>query len=80
MRRDDEVLSPHVDLLEGVDAGDDDEDAGPSEGAGETPAQPVHHRPLALLASMATIGVVFRVLLLESAYYTSTFTLCERIY
>ena len=67
MRRDDEILSPHVDLLEGVDAGDDDEDAGPSEGAGEAPAQPVHHRSLVLLASMGTIELVFRVLILESA-------------
>ena len=74
MRRDDEVLGPHVDLLEGVDAGDDDEDAGTSEGAGEPPAQPVHHRSLVLLARRGTIGVVFKVLLLESAYY-STFTL-----
>ena len=49
LRRNNEVLCPHVDLLVSVSAGHDEEDAGTPEGPRETPAQPVDHGPLVLL-------------------------------
>ena len=49
LRRNNEVLSPHIDLLVSVGAGDDEENTGTSERPRETPAQPVDDCPLVLL-------------------------------
>ena len=47
--RNQEVLSSHVDPLESVSAGQDEEYPGTSESSIQAPAQPVHHGSLVLL-------------------------------
>ena len=61
LRRHVEGLGPHVDLLEHVDAGEDEEDAGAARAAGQQQPQPEDDCSLVLLTRHVDTNVDIRI-------------------